>query len=84
LQYTWYTRPSLSAGSYFAVSQIHGAAPKIKIYTSGPAVCGSIEIVRQLEQDLEPYCVMFKELKGGTGGEQAASITVFLQRKEKH
>ena len=74
-----YTHLSLFTGSYYAVSQIRGVAPRIKIHLSDPSMGRSIKIVRQL--DLEPHCVMFKGLRGRKG---AAPITVFLRREEKH
>jgi len=52
-----YTNP------YFAVSQIHGGAPRIKKKSlSCPSVDGSIKIVRHLERVFLPYRKMF-ELK---------------------
>jgi len=66
--------------SLFAVSQIWGVAPRIKIHYSEPSMYRRIRIIRQLEQVSEPYSMMFKELKEHT---RAAHITVFLQRKKK-
>jgi len=42
----------------------------------------SINIFRQLRRVFEPYRMMFKELKGG--GWEAATTTMFLQKKDKH
>jgi hypothetical protein len=42
---------------------------------------GSIKIVRQLEKVFEPCWTMFRELKGGRGGE---ATTIFLLRNEQH
>jgi hypothetical protein len=67
-------------GSYFEASQIHDVSAKIKIHHSDPSMDRSIKIVRQFEQDFEPYRVMFKELKEK---KRVAPITMFLQRKEK-
>jgi hypothetical protein len=50
-------------GSYFAVSQFCGVAPRIKIYHSDPSTNRSIRIVRHLEQAFGPYPMMFMELK---------------------
>jgi hypothetical protein len=47
-----------------AVSQIRRVSPKIKIHHSDLSMHKSIKTVRQVEQIFEPYCVMFKELKG--------------------
>jgi len=41
----------------------------------------SIQIVRQLEQDFDPYLMIFQELKGKII--EAAPITMVLQRKEE-
>jgi hypothetical protein len=49
------THPSLLAGSYFAVSQIYGVAPKIKTHHSDTSMDSSIKIVRQREQVFDSY-----------------------------
>jgi hypothetical protein len=67
-----YTYPSLFTGWYFAVSQIRGVAPRIKIHHSDR----STRIVRQLEQVFEQYRMMFKDLKEK---KEAAPISMFLQ-----
>jgi len=59
-----YTYPSIFLGSYLAVSQICGVAPRIKIHYSDPSLDRSTRNVRQLEENLEPYRMMFKELEG--------------------
>jgi hypothetical protein len=58
--YTVCTRPSLFAGSYLAASQICGVAPRMKIHHSDRSICRRIRTVRQLQQVLEPYCLMLK------------------------
>jgi hypothetical protein len=56
-----YTHSSLFAGSYFAVSQILGVVPKVKIHYSVPSIARGIKIVRKLEFVFELYRVMLKE-----------------------
>ena len=58
-----YTYPSIFSGTYLAVSQIREVAPRIKILYSDPSLDRNTRNVRQLEQNFEPYRMMFKELK---------------------
>ena len=53
--------------SLFAVSQIRGLPPRLKIYHPNPSMDKSIRTFQQLEKFLQPYRIMFKELGVGKG-----------------
>jgi hypothetical protein len=55
-----------------------GVALRIKIHHSDPSTERSFKIVRQLENALEPYRMVFKELKGK---KEAADFAMLVQRK---
>jgi hypothetical protein len=59
----FYAHPLLFVGLYFAVSQVCRFTPRITIHPSYPLVKWSVRIVRQLNQVLKPFLVLFKELK---------------------
>jgi len=56
--------PLILVGSFFAVSQIYGFPLRVIIYHSHPAMDRNIKMIRQLAQVFEPYCMMFRELRG--------------------
>ena len=55
--------PSLFANLYFTVQKIREVASRIKIHNLDPSKGTSIRIFQQIEQVLEPYRMMSKELK---------------------
>jgi hypothetical protein len=55
-----------------------GCPKSKKRVTPVPSIDRGIKIVRQLEQVFEAYCIMFQ---GVEGKNEAAFITIFLQRK---
>jgi hypothetical protein len=57
------THASVYAGSYFGLSQIRGIAWRINVHHLDPSMDRNIRITRQLEEVLEPYCLIFKEVK---------------------
>jgi hypothetical protein len=61
------------------VSQICGIAPRIKMHHSDFSLDRNVRIFRQLGQIFEPFCVIFRELKG----KKEAAPVVFLKRKDK-
>jgi hypothetical protein len=69
--------PLLLVGSFFAVSQICGVAPRVKLYHSYPAMDRSIKMIRQSEQVFEPSCMTFRELRG------EKEVTMVLQKRKK-
>jgi hypothetical protein len=50
-------------GSFFAVSQILGVSPRIKIHHADSSMDRGIKIVPQVEQVFDLYRMMSKELK---------------------
>ena len=59
-----YTYHSIFSGSFLAVSQIRGVAPRIKLYHSDPSTDRSTRIVRHIEQNFDLHRMMFGDLKG--------------------
>jgi hypothetical protein len=78
--YTVCTRPSLFAGSYLAATQIFGVAPSMKIHHSDRSICRRIRTVRQLQQAMEPYCLMSKSW----GKKSSSSHHIDSANKIKH
>jgi hypothetical protein len=60
--------------------QIRRVAPRIKIHHMDHEVDRSINIVRP-KQVFEPYCMMFKVLKGGGGGVSHHSVSAKKRKK---
>jgi hypothetical protein len=54
---------TLTPPSYFGFI-LPRVAPRIEVHHTDPSMDRSIKIVRQIEEVFEPYCMMFKKLKG--------------------
>jgi hypothetical protein len=72
-----YTRPSLSANLYFAVSQIRGDAQRIKTHHSNSSMDTDIKIFRQLERIIR---AVPHDVQGAEAKKAAAPNTMFLQK----
>jgi hypothetical protein len=71
----------LTTDTHPSLSRIHTSRYR---KVAGSSINWSIKIVRQFEEVFEPSGKMFKGFSGGGNKTKAASITVFLQTKEKH